>query len=130
MSAELLPNVCDGKEQDEFEKWAASQQYDMTTHPLHWLFLDARTYAARQGWKAALEYVNRTPQPTPAPERDARMRPEVGDVKLYGDGTGTWTWEASDDWQLDTWQEFTDSKADKWFTAQAWADRSAEKGSG
>lgn len=59
------PKVCDGKEQDAFEAWAASEMYDMTQHPLHWLFLDPRTYAARQGWKAAIEYGNRKPLPEP-----------------------------------------------------------------
>lgn len=54
-----LPKSNDGKEQDAFESWAAGEKYDMTTHPLHWLFLNERTYAARQGWKAALEYVGR-----------------------------------------------------------------------
>lgn len=52
-----LPADNDGKEQDAFEKWAASEAYTMTTHPLHWLFLDKRTYAARDGWRAALRYV-------------------------------------------------------------------------
>lgn len=54
-----IPSVCDGKEQDEFEAWAQKEKYDMSQHPLHWLFLNERTYAARQGWKAALEYVER-----------------------------------------------------------------------
>jgi len=44
-------------EVDAFEAWAQGQKYDMSTHPLHWLFLDERTYAARQGWKSALEFV-------------------------------------------------------------------------
>lgn len=52
-----LPADNDGKEQDAFEKWAASEAYTMTTHPLHFLFLDKRTYAARDGWRAALRYV-------------------------------------------------------------------------
>ena len=43
-----------------FEAWAEKQQYDMTTHPLHWLFLNERTYAARQGWKSALEFARAT----------------------------------------------------------------------
>jgi hypothetical protein len=29
----------------------------MHEHPLHYLFLDEKTYAARQGWQAALRYV-------------------------------------------------------------------------
>lgn len=54
----VLPKRCDGKEQWAFEEWAKGEKYDMKTHPLHWLFLDAKTYAARQGWVAALNYVN------------------------------------------------------------------------
>lgn len=41
----------------KFEEWAAGQKYDMTEHPLHYLFTDTKTYHARQGWKAALCYV-------------------------------------------------------------------------
>jgi hypothetical protein len=37
-----------------FEAWAGSKGYDLTTHPLHYLFLDQKTYHARQGWKAAI----------------------------------------------------------------------------
>jgi len=52
-----VPTVCDGKEQDAFEAWAKGQGYDMACHPMHWLFLNERTYAARRGWEGALEYV-------------------------------------------------------------------------
>lgn len=52
-----LPTVCDGKEQDAFEEWAKGEKMDVNTHPLHWLFLDKQTYAARRGWEAALNYV-------------------------------------------------------------------------
>jgi hypothetical protein len=48
------PYVCDGIEQEAFEKWAESERFDMNQHPIHWLFLDAETYAARRGWKAGL----------------------------------------------------------------------------
>lgn len=47
---------CEG-EQYAFEKWAEEQDYDMHEHPLHYLFMDKQTNAARQGWKAALAYV-------------------------------------------------------------------------
>jgi hypothetical protein len=64
-----LPTTCDGKEQGAFETWAKSHGYDMNTHPLHWLFLDPETYAARQGWRAAIEYVGRVANQSPtAPE--------------------------------------------------------------
>lgn len=50
------PKSCDGIEQDAFEAWAASEKMLMDTHPLHWLFLDPKTNAARQGWKAGLRH--------------------------------------------------------------------------
>lgn len=52
-----VPDVCDGKEQDAFEQWAKKEGLDTSCHPMHWLFLDAKTNSARQGWKAALRYV-------------------------------------------------------------------------
>jgi hypothetical protein len=55
---------CKG-EQLKFEEWAAKNCYDMREHPLHYLFLDNRTYAARQGWKAALEYARGVCSPAP-----------------------------------------------------------------
>lgn len=51
-----VPNVCDGKEQDAFEKWAIRERMDMATHPLHWLFLNKKTAAARRGWRGGIEY--------------------------------------------------------------------------
>lgn len=48
--------VCDGIEQDAFEEWAASNGYDMHVHPLHWLFMNEKTDAARRGWKAGLTH--------------------------------------------------------------------------
>jgi len=66
-----MPKSNDGKEQDAFETWANGERYDMATHPMHWLFLNEKTYAARQGWKAALEYVNKAiaaPVSAPVPE--------------------------------------------------------------
>lgn len=52
-------------EAEAFEAWAAGQKYDMQTHPLHWLFLNERTYAARQGWKAGLDFARLTPASGP-----------------------------------------------------------------
>lgn len=51
-----LAATCDGREQDEFEAWARQEKMDMTQHPLHWLFTNEKTNAARQGWKAGLMY--------------------------------------------------------------------------
>ena len=49
------------REQDAFEEWAQSAGFDMSQHPLHWLFLNEETYAARQGWKEGLVYVSGLP---------------------------------------------------------------------
>lgn len=54
------PAVCDGKEQEAFEKWALGAGYDMRQHPLHYLFTEKSTSSARDGWKAAISYVRRT----------------------------------------------------------------------
>ncbi|QIQ66754.1 hypothetical protein goodold_70 [Pseudomonas phage goodold] len=56
-SQPTVPDVCDGKEQDAFEEWARKEGLDTSCHPIHWLFLDAKTNSARNGWKAALRYV-------------------------------------------------------------------------
>lgn len=50
------PDTCDGKEQEAFETWAQRERHNMEQHPLHYLFLDAETNAARQGWRAGLLY--------------------------------------------------------------------------
>jgi hypothetical protein len=39
-----------------FVRWACKAGYDMTSHPLHFLFLNERTAAARDGWKAAVAH--------------------------------------------------------------------------
>ncbi|MEI0850005.1 hypothetical protein [Pseudomonas aeruginosa] len=61
-----VPDVCDGKEQNAFEEWASKEGMNMKCHPLHWLFLDAKTYSARQGWKAALKYARNMLAAAPA----------------------------------------------------------------
>lgn len=61
------PQACDGKEQLAFEAWAVSQQYDMHEHPLHYIFMDPKTSAARLGWNAALRYVRDQFAASPAP---------------------------------------------------------------
>ena len=55
-----------GLEEDpsNFVRWAEKAGYDMSCHPLHFLFLDKETHAARMGWKAAIEQYSLTsPQP-------------------------------------------------------------------
>ena len=49
-------NPCEGEE-SHFEHWATKERYDLHQHPLHYLFLDSKAYAARAGWRAALAYV-------------------------------------------------------------------------
>jgi hypothetical protein len=71
----VVPKSNDGKEQDAFEEWARGQGYAMDTHPIHWLFLDSRTAAARDGWRSALDYV--TQSLAAAPRQDGAE----GDVR-------------------------------------------------
>jgi len=49
-----LPDTCDGIEQEAFEEWARNKGLNMRQHPLHYLFLDPATDAARNAWKAGL----------------------------------------------------------------------------
>lgn len=47
-------------ESTAFETWARGElNYPMGQHPLHYLFTDDRTHAARQGWKAALVFAEK-----------------------------------------------------------------------
>ena len=39
-----------------WETWAKDGRFNMDEHPLHYLFLDRETAAARKGWKAGLEF--------------------------------------------------------------------------
>lgn len=55
--AELVPAVCDGKEQYAFEAYARSKGMDLSQHPLHYLFLDGKTNQARSAWRECLVYV-------------------------------------------------------------------------
>jgi hypothetical protein len=73
--------TCDGIEQGAFEEWAKARRFDMTEHPLHYLFLDEKTDAARQGWKAGLEHAVSRAHPTPeALARAETWRPITDDT--------------------------------------------------
>lgn len=61
-----VPEICDGKEQEAFERYAARMGYDMTEHPLHYLFLSDRTSTARDAWKAAISYCHEVATTPPA----------------------------------------------------------------
>jgi len=83
---------CSAAETSAFEAWAKANGYSLGPHPLHFLFLDPKTYAARQGWKAALAYA-RTALEAAAPRRDGWR--EIDDqaksgrrVLLCNPGTG------------------------------------------
>lgn len=54
-----LPDVCDGKEQPAFEAHLKHDQLPTDTHPLHYIFLDERSSAARHAWRAAITYCRR-----------------------------------------------------------------------
>lgn len=88
-----VPEVCDGKEQEAFELYAARMGYDMTEHPLHYLFLSDRTSTARDAWKAAISYCHEvlttpTPATTPRPADNwikcSDRLPTEADADMYG----------------------------------------------
>lgn len=61
--------ACKG-EQEHFEAWAKSKRYEMSEHPLHYIFNDPKTDAARMGWNAALAYVREAALSPEAPARE------------------------------------------------------------
>lgn len=74
-----IPTVCDGKEQEAFEKWAVHNRFNLSEHPLHYLFLDPKTDAARQAWKGALEYVGRVLAAAPTEAKPPQARQPLTD---------------------------------------------------
>lgn len=59
------------EDQQAFEAWAQGERYEMHQHPLHYLFMDTKTNAARQGWKAALQFVRDRFAAAPAKQEGA-----------------------------------------------------------
>lgn len=61
-----------------FVRWASKAGYDMECHPLHFLFLNERTAAAREGWKASRDHYAAlaTPSPSGAPAQALTGRQE------------------------------------------------------
>lgn len=51
-----VPEIPTWKDQFAFEEWAKGERYEMHQHPLHYLFLDPKTHAARMGWKAGMAF--------------------------------------------------------------------------
>lgn len=47
---------CSDEEIEAWETWAKGSNLDMGQHPLHYLFLNKETAAARHGWKAGLDF--------------------------------------------------------------------------
>ncbi|MER1013934.1 hypothetical protein AAA583_23105 [Pseudomonas aeruginosa] len=84
-----VPDVCDSKEQNAFEEWASKEGMNMECHPLHWLFLDAKTYSARQGWKAALKYARNMLAAAPVCRLSRSALTEAQMRRLYENSTET-----------------------------------------
>ena len=60
---------CSGEEIAAWEAYGHRAMLDMTEHPLHYLFLDDRTAAARGGWKAGIAWaLSLLPDESSAPE--------------------------------------------------------------
>lgn len=61
-----LKEIATWEDQQAFEAWAQGERYEMYQHPLHYLFTDPKTNAARQGWKAALQFIRDRSAAAPA----------------------------------------------------------------
>lgn len=69
--AERQPKeIATWEDQQAFEAWAQGERYEMHQHPLHYLFMDPKTNAARQGWKAALQFIRDRSAAAPAKQED------------------------------------------------------------
>lgn len=72
-----VADTCDGVEQKAFEAWASAAGHDMHEHPMHYLFLDPKTDAARQGWKAGITHARqRVLSAIEAPAAPSEVTPE------------------------------------------------------
>jgi hypothetical protein len=82
-----VADTCDGVEQEAFEAWAKAAGHDMHEHPMHYLFLDPKTDAARHGWKAGITHARQrilSALEAPAAEKDEvdpkRWREHIGNI--------------------------------------------------
>ena len=66
------PKTCDGIEQPAFELWAKSEGFDMNEHPIHYIFTDPETAAARIAWKAGLVHAVERMKAAPPPPGGAK----------------------------------------------------------
>ncbi|MCJ2084198.1 hypothetical protein [Methylobacterium sp. J-090] len=72
---------CLDEEIEAWETWAKDQKFDMEEHPLHYLFMDAKTAAARHGWKAGLAFARRTVQGEQTSNKGAMERLDQGETR-------------------------------------------------
>lgn len=76
-------------EQSAFEEWAKARGFVMDQHPLHYIFLDDRTNAARDGWRAGVSYGMRQ-VPEPVNHIDPRhfniLAEALSEIKATSDG--------------------------------------------
>lgn len=79
---EGLVKTCDGKEQLAFEEWANSNHFDMHEHPMHYLFMDKETNAARKGWREAIRYCHEQAEAIIAAERSENEALKAGIKRL------------------------------------------------
>jgi len=79
-----VPEVCDGKEQVAFEEYAKRKGYDLSQHPLHYLFINDKTNAARRAWKAAISYCHEMTAVPNHPSGEWVRRSEIRDRLFSG----------------------------------------------
>jgi len=102
------PSACDGVEQPAFEAWAKIQRFDMAEHPLHYLFLDAKTDAARDAWKAGLTYAVERMKSAPPLVEANRGPTEDGIVQVLRDENPLFCGRNCE-------REMTDADAEVWY---------------
>ncbi|MDP9854552.1 hypothetical protein J2854_001737 [Agrobacterium tumefaciens] len=61
------------EDQQAFEAWAQGERYEMHQNPLHYLFMAPKTNAARQGWKAALQFIRDRSAAAPAKQEASHV---------------------------------------------------------
>lgn len=87
---ELLPCPLSFKAESEaFEEYAKENKFNMSQHPLHYLFLERETDHARHVWKAAIDYAKRNTRadkPTCEPTVAEGMLEGMADALAYAQG--------------------------------------------
>lgn len=80
-----------------FVRWASKAGYDMTSHPLHFLFLNEKTAAARAGWKAACDFYTAT-QPKAAEQEPVAWM--CSNTELMHKGYQRFSATSGGDWNI------------------------------